>query len=71
MPVNITFEEQALMGIYNAAGTRQGLIEALAEMQTYISSGEQELLQLTDSALGKLRAMTDADYEALDLSANL
>ena len=28
---------------------------------------ETELLELTNSALGKLRAMTDAEFEQLDL----
>ena len=30
---NITFDEQEFMALYNASGTRQGLIDALAEMR--------------------------------------
>lgn len=62
-----TFEEMNLMCIYNSAGTREGLISALTEMRGYLGVDEGELLALTDSALQKLTAMTDADYAALDL----
>ena len=66
--MNITYEEQQLMALYNAGGTRTGLIAALREMRGYLSDGEAELRTLTDSAIGKLEAMTDADYAALDLT---
>lgn len=62
-----TFEEMNLMCIYNSAGTREGLIAALTEMRGYLGADEAELLALTDSALQKLAALTDADYAALDL----
>ena len=71
MQNTITFEEQELMAIYNATGTRQGLIDSLSEMRTYLGSTEDELLKLTDSSLEKLKAMTDEEYEALDLSSFL
>lgn len=64
---NFTFEEINLMCIYNSAGTREGLISALTEMRGYLGTDETELLALTDSALQKLTAMSDADYAALDL----
>lgn len=64
--MNITFEEQQLMSLYNT-GTRTGLIAALAEMRSYLSVDESELRELTDSAIAKLNRMSDAEYEALDL----
>ena len=64
--MNITHEERQLMIIYNT-GTRLGLLEALVNMRTYLSKDEKELRDLTDSVIGKLRFMTDAEYEALDL----
>lgn len=64
----ITYEERSLMSIYNAAGTREGLIAELAAMRVHLDADEAELLALTDSALGKLRAMTDTEYAALDLT---
>ena len=62
----MTFEETNLLCIYNP-GTRQGAIAALSEMRGYLEPDEAELLTLTDSTLAKLRAMTDADFDALEL----
>lgn len=61
-----TFEETNLLCIYNT-GSRQGLIEALEEMQGQLEADETELMALTSSALSKLRNMTDADFEQLEL----
>ena len=66
MMESFTFDELNLVCIYNT-GTRQGLIDALTEMRGYLEADETELRELTDSALGKLRCMTDAEYEFLDL----
>lgn len=63
---NFTFEEMNLMCIYNT-GSRTGLIEALTEMRGELSPDETELLALTDSTLTKLRAMTDAEFDELEL----
>ena len=62
---NFTFDEINLMCIYNT-GTRQGLMDALKEMREYLEPDETELRTITDSALEKLSAMTDADYAALE-----
>ena len=62
----LTFEEMNLLCIYNP-GSRQGAIEALTEMRGYLTPEETELLDLTDSTLAKLRAMTDTDFDALEL----
>lgn len=62
----ITNYEQQLMAIYNT-GTRLGLIQALNDMRTYLDADQQELMDATDSAIAKLNAMTDAEYESLDL----
>lgn len=64
---NFTFEETNLLCIYNT-GSRTGLIEALTEMCGELSPEEAELRELTDSALAKLRGITDAEYAALDLT---
>ena len=64
---NFTFEEMNLMCIYNSAGTREGLIAALTEMRGYLGADETELLELTDSALSKLSAMTDEAFAELEL----
>ena len=66
MKENFTFEEQQLMSIYNP-GNRMGLIKALLKMRTYLDKDEQELKDLTDSAIAKLNTITDAKFDALDL----
>ena len=49
----LTFEETNLLCIYNP-GTRQGAIEALTEMRGHLQADE-------------LRAMTDAEFDELEL----
>ena len=61
-----TNDEINLMCIYDT-GTREGLIAELTQMRDYLGAEETELLSLTDSALGKLRGMSDAEYAELDL----
>ena len=63
----LSYEEQQLMSLYNASGTRTGLIAELTEMRSYLTDEDSELQALTDSSLEKLNAMTDAEYAALDL----
>ena len=65
---HFTHDEVSLMSIYNAAGTREGLIAALTEMRGYLDAEEAELRELTDSALAKLFRMSDAEYDAFDLT---
>ena len=64
---NLTNDEMNLMCIYNSKGTRQDLIDELTAMRGYLAADEKELLALTDSALGKLRDMTDVEYAELEL----
>ena len=63
---NFTFEEMNLMCIYNT-GSRTGLIDSLREMRGELSPEETELRELTDSALGKLQTMSDAEFAELEL----
>ncbi len=63
---NFTFEEMNLLCIYNT-GSRGGLIEVLTEMRGELSPEEAELRELTDSALGKLQAMSDNEFAELEL----
>lgn len=61
-----TFEETNLLCIYNTS-SRTGLIETLTEMRGELSPEEAELRELTDSALGKLQAMSDTEFSELAL----
>ena len=63
---NFTFEEMNLMCIYNT-GSRAGLIESLNEMRGELSAEETELMELTDSTLRKLQAMSDDEFAELEL----
>ena len=63
---HFTYEEMELMSIYDP-GTREGLIANLEEMRGYLEPDETELRELTDSALSKLRAMSDAEFAELEL----
>ena len=63
---NFTFEEMNLMCIYNT-GSRAGLIESLNEMRGELSAEETKLMELTDSTLRKLQAMTDDEFAELEL----
>ena len=62
----VTYEERQLMAIYNT-GTRKGLLEALIDMQQYLSKEECDLNDFTASAISKLQEMSDDEFEALDL----
>ena len=58
----------SLMALYNSTATRAGLIAELTQMRGYLGDEDSDLRALTDSAIGKLEAMTDEDYAALDLT---
>ena len=63
----ITFEERQLMSIYNT-GSRSGTISAIKDMREDLEQDETELTDLTNSALQKLEAMSDTDFEELGLT---
>lgn len=64
---DFTHDELTLMSIYNASGTREGLIAELREMRGYLQEDETELLNLTDSALRKLETIPESEFAELDL----
>ena len=64
---NFTQDELNLMSIYNASGTRDGLLRELREMRGYLAADEAELRALTDFAIEKLEAISDEEYAGLDL----
>lgn len=64
--MNLTNDEMNLMCIYDT-GDRKGLIAALSEMRKELGADEADLRELTDSTIAKLSAMSDEDYEKLEL----
>ena len=71
MSRGITFDEQEFMALYNASGTRQGLIDALEEMRGYLGPEDAELKAYTESCIEKLKAMSDAEYRGMELDSML
>ena len=63
---DFTFDETNLLCIYNG-GNRELLIQVLTEMRGELSPEETELRDLADSALKKLRTMSDAEFDELEL----
>lgn len=63
---DFTFDETNLICIYNG-GNRELLIQVLTEMRGELSPEETELRDLADSALKKLRTMSDAEFDELEL----
>lgn len=68
---SVSFDEQEFMALYNASGTRQGLIDALEEMHGYLGADDAELKAFTESCIEKLRAMSDAEYRGMELDSVL
>jgi hypothetical protein len=65
--MNLTYEERMLMAICST-GSREGLIDKLVDMRSYLEPEGEELIALIDSAVGKLEAMTDEAFALLDLT---
>ena len=59
-------DEMNLMCIYDT-GTRTGLIKALSEMRGELGADETDLRRLTDSTIEKLSAITDEEFETVEL----
>ena len=64
--MNFTNDERNLLCIYNA-GTKNGTLDELMSMRQYLDPEEIELLNLTDSGMAKLNAISDEEFDALDL----
>ncbi len=63
---NLTFDETRLTALYDG-GTREKTIGKIKDMQQYLDTDEAELRLLSESTLKKLNAMTDEEYDELDL----
>ena len=64
--MNFSNDEMNLMCIYDT-GTRTGLIKALSEMRGELGADETDLRRLTDSTIEKLSAITDEEFETVEL----
>lgn len=61
-----TREELFLMMLYNP-GTRAGLIAELQGVRNCLTPGERRLRKLVDWTLDKLTAISDQEFDALEL----
>ncbi len=64
--MDFTKDELSLISIYNT-GDREGTIEEITKMRTYLEDDEAELTELTVSVLRKLDSISDDEFESLDL----
>ena len=64
--MSFTNDEMNLLCIYNGGGRKESIAE-LTAMREYLMPEETELRELTDSVLGKLGKMSDAEFDSLDL----
>ena len=64
--MNFTQKERMLMMIYNP-GSREKLVVELETMKGQLRLGERRLLRLTDTVIGKLRKITDEEFDRIDL----
>lgn len=60
----LTFEESVLLNIYNS-GSREDTLHQLKTMKSYISDGETEMKELTESLIKKLSYMSETEFLAL------
>ena len=63
---DFTRDERIMMMLYNP-GTRAGLIAELEAMRLQLTPGERRLKRLSGSVLNKLKGMTDAEFDRLEL----
>ena len=64
--ITFTDDELTLMLLYNP-GSREGLLQELLKMQAQLSADDSSLRSWTDSVLKKLRAMSDEEFDQLEL----
>ncbi len=64
--MDFTKDELSLIAIYNT-GDREGTMEEIEDIRTYLEDDEVELADLTASVLRKLDSISDEDFDLLDL----
>lgn len=62
---DLNYDENVMAVLYRR-DTREETITALEEMKKVLLEDEQELLELTESTIRKLWAMSDEDFAAMD-----
>ncbi len=69
MNVCFNLEELALMGAYNPENGRLAMIDTLTEELPYM--GDELAAETANSALNKLHAVSDAEFDRQNFMANV
>ena len=64
---NLTFEEAAVVAMYRKVSRKETVV-AMREAREYLEAGEKEMRDTLDSAVRKLKRMTDREFADADLS---
>lgn len=70
MEKNLTLDERMMILLYSP-GTKPGMVSKLHEIQRCLTPEETELMALTQRVLTKVTAMTDEEFQTLDLMPDL
>ncbi len=70
MEKNLTLDERMMILLYSP-GTKLGLIAKLYEIQQCLTPEETELMALTQRVLAKVAAMTEEQFQTLDLMPDM
>ena len=64
--MTLSYDESNLIAIYKN-DNRRDTIREIAEMTTFLSPDEGELMALSEKAIKKLKSMTDDEFNKLEL----
>ena len=67
---NLTLDERMMILLYSP-GTKPGLVSKLHEIQRCLTPEETELMALTQRVLTKVTAMSDEEFQTLDLMPDM
>lgn len=70
MEKSLTLDERMMILLYSP-GTKPGLVSKLHEIQRCLTPEETELMALTQRVLTKVTAMTDEEFQTLDLMPDM
>ena len=70
MTMKLTLDERMMILLYSP-GTKSGLVSKLHEIQRCLTPEETELIALTQRVLIKVTAMTDEEFQTLDLMPDM
>lgn len=70
MKNDLTLDERMMILLYSP-GSKPGLVSKLHEIQGCLTPDETELMALSQRVLTKVEAMTDEEFQTLDLMPDM